>query len=127
MLKGAIIYFYCLFDESFQTFALSNTCNRMYRCTELNWLCKHIKKVRSSQAAILVLNWVKHSFPLCVSSRLYKAQTGQKTEKLSWYIKNFEGKEKEKCSAEETDWYIMYQYFNTVAEKHVLSEWQNSS
>ena len=29
---------------------------------ELNSLCKHIKKVRSSQAAILVLNWIKHSF-----------------------------------------------------------------
>ena len=30
---------------------------------ELNWLCKHIKKVRSSQPAIFVLNWIKHSFP----------------------------------------------------------------
>ena len=38
----------------------------MYR---LNWLCKHMKKVRSSQgqAAILVLNCVKHSFSLWVS------------------------------------------------------------
>ena len=36
-----------------------------------NWeLGKHLKKVRSSQASILinvVLNWVKHSFPLWVS------------------------------------------------------------
>ena len=28
-------------------------------CLELNWLCKHMKKVRSSQAAVLILNWVK--------------------------------------------------------------------
>ena len=27
-------------------------------------MCKHTKKVRSSQAAILVLNWVKENFPL---------------------------------------------------------------
>ena len=31
-----------------------------------NWLCKQIKKVRSSQAVILVLNWVKYSFSLWV-------------------------------------------------------------
>ena len=36
-------------------------------CRELSWLCKNMKKVRSSQAAILVLNWVKHSFSLWVS------------------------------------------------------------
>ena len=35
-------------------------------CIELNWLCKHMKKVRSSQAAILVLDWIKHSFYLWV-------------------------------------------------------------
>ena len=29
-------------------------------CMELNWLCKHIKKIRSSQPAIPVLKWVKH-------------------------------------------------------------------
>ena len=28
----------------------------------LNWLCKHSKKVRGNQPAILVLNWIKHSF-----------------------------------------------------------------
>ena len=34
---------------------------------ELNWLCKHIKKIRSSQPATLVLNWVKHqSFPVSI-------------------------------------------------------------
>ena len=31
---------------------------------ELNWLCKHIEKVRSSQPGILVLNWVKQYFPV---------------------------------------------------------------
>ena len=34
---------------------------------ELNWLCKHIKKIRSSQPTILVLNWIKHGFSLWVS------------------------------------------------------------
>ena len=29
---------------------------------EVDWFCKHMKKVRSRQAAILVLKWVKHSF-----------------------------------------------------------------
>ena len=33
---------------------------------ELNWLCKHIKKVRSSEPTI-ILNWIKHSFSLWVS------------------------------------------------------------
>ena len=33
-------------------------------CIELNWLFKHTKKVRSSQAAILVLNWEKQFFPV---------------------------------------------------------------
>ena len=37
---------------------------------ELNWLCKHIKKLRSSQPAILVLNWLKHSFSRWVSLKL---------------------------------------------------------
>ena len=31
---------------------------------ELNWLCKHIRKVRSSQPAILLFNWIKHFFPM---------------------------------------------------------------
>ena len=55
MLKEATIHFYCLFDESY----FSNICTLWYvimECTKLNWLCKHMKKVRSSQAAILVLN-----------------------------------------------------------------------
>ena len=39
-----------------------------------NWLCKHIKKVRSSHPAILVLNWIKHSFSLWVSLKYYTFQ-----------------------------------------------------
>ena len=35
----------------------------------------------------------------------FKAQTGQKTEISSWYIKKFE--EKKRRSIEETDWYII--------------------
>ena len=34
---------------------------------KLNWLYKHMKKVRSSQPPILVLNWIKHGFSLWVS------------------------------------------------------------
>ena len=34
-------------------------------CIELNWLCKDMKKVRSSQVAI-VLNWVKQFFPVSI-------------------------------------------------------------
>ena len=36
-------------------------------CIELNWLCKHTKKVRSSQPPFPVLNWVKHSLSLWAS------------------------------------------------------------
>ena len=48
-------------------------------CLELNWLYKHIKKVRSSQAAIFVLNWVKQSFSLCVALRSNKKQLNENT------------------------------------------------
>ena len=40
---------------------------RVMECIELHWLCKHMKQVRSSQAAIVVLNWAKHGFSLWVS------------------------------------------------------------
>ena len=30
---------------------------------ELNWLGKHMKMVRSSRPAILILNWIKQFFP----------------------------------------------------------------
>ena len=38
-------------------------------CIELSWLCKHMKEVRSSQAAVLVLNWVKQFFPANIVKR----------------------------------------------------------
>ena len=31
-------------------------------CIELYWLCKHMKQLRSSQTAILVIDWVKQQF-----------------------------------------------------------------
>ena len=41
---------------------------RVIECIkELNWLFKHLKKVRSSQPAILVLSWIKNTFSLRVS------------------------------------------------------------
>ena len=44
-------------------------------CIELSWLCKHRKKVRNSQAAILVLNLVKQSFSLWVSLSEHKIRS----------------------------------------------------
>ena len=44
-------------------------------CIKHNWLCKHMKKVRSSQTAILIQNWVKHIFSLyCIiyGQRIYQ-------------------------------------------------------
>ena len=57
LLKEATIYFYCLFDES----RFSDICT-IIELNELNWLCKHIKNVRSTN---LVFQWifsVKHKF-----------------------------------------------------------------
>ena len=62
MLKGATIY---LMNHIFQTSVL------IMECIERNWLCKHIKKIRSSQPAIPVLNWVKHqSFPVSIVKQI---------------------------------------------------------
>ena len=47
LLKEATIHVYCLFDES----RFSNNCI-IIELKELNWLCKHIKKVRNSQPYI---------------------------------------------------------------------------
>ena len=47
LLKEATIHFYCLFDES----RFSDICTIM-ELKELNWLCKHMKNVRSSQPCI---------------------------------------------------------------------------
>ena len=55
-----------LMNHIFQTSVL------IMECIELNWLCKHMKKVRSSQAAILVMNWVKQSFSLWVSLKTFQ-------------------------------------------------------
>ena len=62
MLKGATIHFTVyLSNHIFQTSVL------IMECIELNWLCKHIKKIKSSQPAIPVLNWVKHHpFPVSI-------------------------------------------------------------
>ena len=55
-----------LMNHIFQTSVL------IMECIELNWLCKHIKKIRSSQPAIPVLNWVKHqSFPVGIVKWYY--------------------------------------------------------
>ena len=70
MLKGATINFYCLFDESH----FSNICNVIMECIELNWLSKPMKKIRSSEAAILVLNWVKQFFQCIVKCCWYYFQ-----------------------------------------------------
>ena len=65
LLKRRTICFYCQFDDSH----FSNNCTLWYmiiECIELNWLCKHMKKVESSQAAIFVLNWLKQFFSVSV-------------------------------------------------------------
>ena len=55
-------YFYCeKVRRTMRTAIVSNL---------LDWLCKHIEKVRNSQPAILVLNWIKHSFSLWVSLKV---------------------------------------------------------
>ena len=61
ILTEATIYF-CLLDESH----FSNIESQTVECIEINWLCIHRKKVRSSQSSIsiiFVLSWVKHRFP----------------------------------------------------------------
>ena len=48
-------------------------------CIELNWLCKHIKKIRSCQPAIPVLRWVKHqSFPVSLKYQILNIQNQKK-------------------------------------------------
>ena len=51
-------------NHIFQTYILLI---RVIECTiELNWLCKHIKKVTNSQPAILVLSWIKQALPMSI-------------------------------------------------------------
>ena len=52
---------------------------------------------------------------------LCKAQTGQKKKKSSWQIRKFEGKEKKRRSIKEIDWYIIWKWFNTVADEERVS------
>ena len=55
-------YFYCeKVRRTMRTAIVSNL---------LDWFCKHIEKVGNSQPAILVLNWIKHSFSLWVSLKV---------------------------------------------------------
>ena len=58
----------CICYENVVTIVIVIKCAINFQCDRfINWLCKHMKKVRNSQAAILVLNWVNHSFSLWVS------------------------------------------------------------
>ena len=78
MLKGAIIHFHCLFDKSH----FSNMCTDNRMCRNY-WLSKYMKKVRSSQPAISVLNWVKYRF----SRLLIKRQTSGISSENEWQRK----------------------------------------
>ena len=59
-----LIFTVYLMNHIVQTSVLLNV---IIECIELNWLCKHLKKIRSIQATILVLNWAKQSLFLWVS------------------------------------------------------------
>ena len=48
---------------------------------ELNWLCKHIWKIRSSQPVIIVLNWIKQLFPVSIVKRRTWNLGGSKKQK----------------------------------------------
>ena len=39
-------------------------------CIERNWLCKHMEKVRSSQTADYVVNWVKQFSPVSIVKKV---------------------------------------------------------
>ena len=56
-------------------------------CIELNWSCKHRKKVRSSQGATILLNWVKHSFSLWVSLKSLQSTKDSTRAEVSFIIK----------------------------------------
>ena len=91
MLKGATIHFYYLFDDS--TF-FKHLCYNyvIMECIPLNWLYKYMKKVRSRQAAIFVLNWVKHSFSLRVSSTSRRTTVSfvkQFSSDITWILPDF--------------------------------------
>ena len=64
-------FIFCLFGES----SFSNICTLYVtmECIELNWLCKHMKSVRSSQTSISIKSWtelsnfIKLVFTVCPS------------------------------------------------------------
>ena len=83
MLKGAIIHFYCLFDESH----FSNICALQYVIMEhiqFSWLCKHMKKIRQSflyWIEWIILNyWI---FPVSIINVKFQLNC---LFKLSWNI-----------------------------------------
>ena len=93
MLKGATIHFYCLY-------LMNHTSVLIIECLELNWLCKHIKRIRSSQPAIPVLNWVKHeSFPESIVKGYlrYKTTLCHKAVRDVQLMNFFIWKKKKKC------------------------------
>ena len=57
---------------------------------ELTRLCKDRKRMRTSQTAILVLNWVKHSFCLWISLKEFK-KMDELLFTLKWFSYNFRG------------------------------------
>ena len=74
MLKGAIIHLHSLFDKShFSNICTDKGMGRNY------WLPKYMKKVRSSQPAISVLNWVKYRFPRLLIKRQTSVENECKT------------------------------------------------
>ena len=56
-------------------------------CIELNWSCKHRKKVKSSQGGTILLNWVKHSFSLWVSLKSLQSTKDSTRAEVSFIIK----------------------------------------
>ena len=57
LLKEATIHFYYILDEA----RFSDICTIM-GLKELDWLCKHMKNVRSSQSGISMNFFAKHKF-----------------------------------------------------------------
>ena len=64
------------------------TVSPLMECRELNWLCKHMDKVRSSQVALLILNWVKQFFPVSIIKLYMKLNISKDLTlfKMNWYL-----------------------------------------
>ena len=78
-----LIFTVCLMNHLFQTSVLFN--NVIMECIVLNWLCKHMKKVRSSQVAILVLKWVKQFFPVSIVNCEIRATKSVIQFEFNWF------------------------------------------